>query len=238
MFKAYVQNYYDMRAMCPVQHVGAHSAPFANIMKMGYDPAGTDWTYMYFSTCEIIFGGAALNANHGPADHVFYILDGFGYSMINGKRYTYKPGDIMWTPGNADHEMYPDGTATLKFLVTLCPRGFKASEPYIKNVNDAKVTECDGFTMFTLADEDLTGSATQEFHIVDVYPGATLKLDTPKSDVIAYMYNGVCQAIVDGEALDMNRQEDAVIIPKGAAWEIKNCSKQVSRFAVSISPCR
>lgn len=40
-FKAYVQNFYDMRDMAPVQHVGAHSRPFANAAKMGYDPAGT-----------------------------------------------------------------------------------------------------------------------------------------------------------------------------------------------------
>ena len=38
-FKAYVQNFYDMRDMAPVQHVGAHSRPFANAAKMGYDPA-------------------------------------------------------------------------------------------------------------------------------------------------------------------------------------------------------
>ena len=89
-FKAYVQNFYDMRDMAPVQHVGAHSRPFANAAKMGYDPAGTEWTYQYFSTCEITYGGAALIANHGPADHIFYILEGEGYSMMNGKRYAYK----------------------------------------------------------------------------------------------------------------------------------------------------
>ena len=163
MFKAYVQNYYDMQSMCPVQHVGAHSAPFANCAKMGYDPAGPDWTYMYFSTCEIDYGGAALNANHGPADHVFYILEGEGYSMINGKRYAYKAGDIMWTPGNSDHEMYPDGTANLKFLVTLCKQGYKPSEPYIRNINDAKVTEEEGVTFFTLADEEITNSISSMY---------------------------------------------------------------------------
>lgn len=237
-FKAYVKNFYEMQDMCPVQHVLAHSRPFANAASMGYDPAGPDWTYQYFSTCEIDYGGAALIANHGPADHVFYILEGEGYSMINGKRYAYQEGDIMWTPGNADHEMYPGGTANLKFLVTLCPRGFKPSEPYIKNVNDAKVTKMDGFTMFTLADEEITGSASQEFHIVDLYPGAKLTLDTPKSDVIAYMYNGKCVATVDGDKLEMNRAEDAVVIPMGAKWEIENVTEQVIRFAVSLSPCR
>lgn len=238
MFKPYVKNYYEMRPMAPAQHVLAHSAPFANAVSMGYDPAGPDWTYQYFSTCEITYGGAALVANHGPADHVFYILEGEGYSLIDGKRYTYKAGDIMWTPGNADHEMYPDGTANLKFLVTLCKQKFKPSEAYIKNVNDAKVTEMDGFTMFTLADEEMTGSGSQEFHIVDVYPGAKFSLDTPESDVIAFMYNGQCVADVEGEKLEMNRQEDAVVIPMGRKWEIENVSKQCVRFAVSLSPVR
>ena len=71
-FKAYVKNFYEMQDMAPVQHVLAHSRPFANAASMGYDPAGPDWTYQYFSTCEIDYGGAALIANHGPADHVFY----------------------------------------------------------------------------------------------------------------------------------------------------------------------
>ncbi|MCD8243447.1 MAG: cupin domain-containing protein [Parabacteroides sp.] len=224
--------------MAPVQHVNAHSAPFANAVKMGYDPAGPDWTYQYFSICEIAYGGAALNANHGPADHVFYILEGEGYSMIQGKRYTYKAGDLMWTPGNRDHEMYPDGTANLKFLVTLCPRGFKQTEAYIKNLHDAKVTEKDGVTFFTLADESLTGSGSQEFHIVDLYPGKTLSMDTPKSDVIAFMYNGKCKVTVDGESMDMTRQEDAAVIPMGTKWGIENVGKQCVRLAVSLSPCR
>lgn len=237
-FKAYVKNYYDMQSMCPVQHVGAHSAPFANAASMGYDPAGTEWTYMYFSTCEIGYGGAALNANHGPADHIFYILEGYGYIMMNGKRYDFKAGDLIWTPGNCDHEQYPNGTANLKFLVTLCPRGFKQTEPFVKNINDAKVTKGDGFTLLTLADEEITGSPTQEFHIIDVQPGAKLSMDTPKSDVIAFMYNGKCVADVDGEKLEMDRQETACVIPMGAKWEIENVSPQVCRFAVSLSPCR
>ena len=238
MFKPYVKNYYDMRAMAPAQHVNAHSAPFVGPVPMGYDPAGPDWTYLYFSTCEITYGGAALVANHGPADHVFYILEGEGYSIIDGKHYTFKAGDIMWTPGNADHEMYPDGTANLKFLVTLCKQRFKPSEAYIKNVNDVKVIEKEGFIMFTLADEEMTGSGSQEFHIVDVYPGAKFSLETPESDVIAFMYNGQCLAKVDGEKLEMNRQEDAVVIPMGSKWEIENVSRQCVRFAVSLSPVR
>jgi quercetin dioxygenase-like cupin family protein len=240
-FKAYVKNYYDIKAMQPAAHVLAHSAPFANAISMGYDPAGPDWTYQYFSTCEIVWGGAALLANHPNADHIFYILAGEGYSLMNGKRYNFKTGDIMWTPGNTDHEMYPEGTATLKFLVTLCPQGFKASEPYIKNVNDVKAsTEAgnEGVTFFTLANPELSGSPTQEFHIVDVLPGATLSLDTPKSDVIAYLYQGQAEATVDGDVLPLKKAEDAIVIPKGAKWAIKNTSEQVVRFALSLSSAR
>ncbi len=237
-FKAYVGNFYDIRDMAPVQHVGAHSTQFASFEKMGYDAADPEWSLQYFNTCEITYGGAALTANHGPADHVFYILEGEGYSMMNGKRYEFKAGDIMWTPGNYDHEMYPNGTANLKFLVTLCRKGFKQTEPYIRNINDAKVTQCDGFTIFTLADEEITGSSTQEFHIVDVYPGATFSMETPGSDVVAYMYNGQCEATVDGEKYELNRQEDAIVISRGSKWEIKNVSPQCARFAVSLSPCR
>ncbi|MGI6732168.1 MAG: cupin domain-containing protein [Anaerovoracaceae bacterium] len=235
--KAYVKNYYDIQSMQPAAHVFAKSAPFAGPATMGYDPAGKDWTYQYFSTCEIVSGGAALLANHGPADHIFYILAGHGYSLMDGKRYNFQTGDIMWTPGNVDHEMYPNGSETLKFLVTLCPQGFKPSAPYIKNVNDCEAkTMAEGVTFFTLADPEITGSPTQDFHIVDVLPGAKLSLDTPNSDVIAYMFQGQATATCDGEKLEMNRAEDTIVIPMGTKWEIENTSKQVVRFALSLSP--
>lgn len=240
-FKAYVKNYYDIQAMQPAAHVLAHSAPFANAVSMGYDPTGPDWTYQYFSTCEIIFGGAALLANHPKADHVFYILAGSGYSLIDGKRYAFETGDIMWTPGSTDHEMYPNGTATLKFLVTLCPRGYKPTEAYIKNVNDVEGTTepgNDGVTFFTLAAPAITGSDSQEFHIVDVLPGAKLSLDTPKSDVIAYSFQGQSVATVDGEKLEIKKAEDTLVVPKGAKWEIANAGKQAVRLALSISTAR
>jgi len=241
MTKAYVKNYYDIQAMAPAAHVMAHSAPFANPALMGYDPAGKDWTYLYFSTCEITFGGAALTANHPNADHVFYILDGYGYSLMDGKRYTFQTGDIMWTPGNVDHEMYPFGTATLKFLVTLCPQGFKKSEPYIKSINDVEGTTepgNDGVTFFTLASPEISGSPTQEFHIVDVLPGAKLSLDTPKSDIIAYMFHGQAVVTADGDKLDMKKAEDTLVAPMGVKWEIANTSKQTLRLALSLSPAR
>ncbi|MFP3156262.1 cupin domain-containing protein [Lachnospiraceae bacterium ZAX-1] len=240
-FKAYVKNYYEIQAMQPAAHVMAHSAPFANAAMMGYDPTGPDWTYQYFSICEIVWGGAALLANHPNADHVFYILDGSGYALMDGKRYGFETGDIMWTPGNTDHEMYPNGTATLKFLVTLCPQGFKKSDPYIKNINSVKATKVeglDGVTFFTLASPEISGSPTQEFHIVDVLPGAKLNLDTPNSDVIAYMFQAQAEAIVDREVLPMKKAEDAVVIPKGAKWEIKNTTAQTLRLAVSLSAAR
>jgi quercetin dioxygenase-like cupin family protein len=240
-FKAYVKNYYDIQAMQPAGHVLAHSAPFANAITMGYDPTGPDWTYQYFSTCEIVWGGAALTANHPKADHVFYILAGSGYALIGGKRYAYETGDIMWAPGSVDHEMYPNGTATLKFLVTLCPQGFKASEPYIKNINDVEGTTepgNDGVTFFTLASPEISGSPTQEFSIVDILPGATLSLDTPKSDVIAYLFQGQAVATVDGEKLDMKKAEDTLVTPMGAKWAIANAGKQSVRIALSLSPSR
>ncbi|MDR3363856.1 MAG: cupin domain-containing protein [Clostridiales Family XIII bacterium] len=240
-FKAYVKNYYDIQAMQPAGHVMAHSAPFANAASMGYDPAGPDWTYQYFSSCEITFGGAALPANHPKADHVFYITEGYGYAMIGGKRFTYQSGDIMWAPGSVDHEMYPFGTATLKFLVTLCPQGFKPSEPYIKNVNDVSGTAepgNEGVTFFTLASPAITGSGSQEFHIVEILPGAKLSLDTPKSDVIAHLFTGVAEAAADGEKLPMKKAEDVFVCPKGAKWEIANAGKQVVRLALSISTAR
>ncbi|MDR0876156.1 MAG: cupin domain-containing protein [Clostridiales Family XIII bacterium] len=240
-FKAYVKNFYDIPAMQPAGHVLAHSSPFANAASMGYDPAGPDWTYQYFSTCEIVWGGAAITANHPKADHVFYILSGKGYAMIGGKRYGFEEGDIMWAPGSVDHEMYPQGESTLRFLVTLCPRGYKPTEAFIKNINSVDASTepgNDGVTFFTLASPAITGSDSQEFHIVDIQPGATLSLDTPNSDLIAYQFQGQSTATVDGETLELKKSEDAIVIPKGAKWALRNTSKQAVRYALSISTAR
>jgi len=93
-------------------------------------------------------------------------------------------------------------------------------------------------TFFTLADPALTGSDSQEFHIVDVLPGKTLSLDTPKSDVIAYQFQGQAEAVVDGEVLPLKKSEDTLVVPKGAKWEINNTGKQVTRYALLISTAR
>jgi glyoxylate utilization-related uncharacterized protein len=93
-------------------------------------------------------------------------------------------------------------------------------------------------TFFTLASPRISGSPTQEFHIVDVLPGAKLSLDTPESDVIAYLFQAQAEATIGGEKLAMKKAEDTLVAPMGAKWDIANTTKQTLRLALSLSPSR
>jgi mannose-6-phosphate isomerase-like protein (cupin superfamily) len=199
-------------------------------------------TYTYFSICEIRLGGAALEANHGPADHWFYILSGKGYSLMNGKRYEFKVGDLMWTPGNCKHEMYPLGTTTLKFLVSLHPVGFeKQTEPYVKSLYDIKPEkrpEYKNASIFPLATPAITGGAgTCEFYVVEFAPDGSVVGAPTGSDQMTYVISGAGYAVVDGEKFPLTA-EDGLYVPKNQKWEIHAEGGQALRLCQTFSPAR
>jgi mannose-6-phosphate isomerase-like protein (cupin superfamily) len=235
MAKAYVKNYYDLLPAAPLRHITAHAFAFGVPATMDSD------TYNFFSMCEIRFGGAALLDNHKDADHCYFILSGKGYSFIKGKRYEYKVGDVMWIPGNCDHEMYPIGVQTLKFLVTLTPKEFAQSEPFIRNINEvAPITDPDykDAAIFPISTPKNGGSPTIEFRVVEVLPsGSITAAGVAESDQMTFVLSGRGYAVVDGEKLPLVA-EDGLFVPKGAKFEIKPEGGQVLRLAQSFGPAR
>lgn len=234
MAKAYVKNYYDLTPAAPARHLNAHAFAFGLPATMDSD------TYNFFSICEIRFGGAAILDNHKDADHCYFILSGKGYSIINGKRYEYKVGDVMWIPGNSDHEMYPIGVQTLKFLVTLTPKEFSQTEPFIRNINDVTpipAADAEKATAFPISNPKNGGSKTIEFQVVEILPDGVVSGQLAESDQMTYVISGKGYVIADGEKLPLC-VEDGFYIPKGVKYEIHPDGCQALRIAQSFGPAR
>ena len=235
MAKAYVKNFYDLIPAAPARHLTAHAWAFGVPATMDSD------TYNFFSICEIRFGGAAILDNHKDADHCYFILSGKGYSIINGKRYEYKVGDVMWIPGNSDHEMYPIGVQTLKFLVTLTPKQFKQTEPFIRGIGEVtpvSVADAKNATAFPISNpENNGGSGSIEFQVVEILPDGVVSGQVADSDQMTYVISGKGYVIADGEKLPLTN-EDGFYIPKGVSYEIHPDGGQVLRLAQSFGPAR
>jgi mannose-6-phosphate isomerase-like protein (cupin superfamily) len=235
MAKAYVKNYYDLVPAAPLRHIAAHAFAFGVPATMESD------TYNFFSICEIRFGGAAILDNHKDADHCYFILSGKGYSFIDGKRHEYKVGDVMWIPGNCDHEMYPVGVQTLKFLVTLTPKGFTQSEPFIRNIDTVAPIREEAYknaNIFPIAGPAIGGSPTIEFRVVEILPtGSIAAGTTAESDQMSYVISGKGYAVVDGEKFPLTA-EDGLYVPGGARYEIHPEGGRVLCIAQSFGPAR
>lgn len=235
MAEAYVRNYYDLTPAAPAKHVFTHAFAFGV-------PATTDSdAYRFFSVCEIKSGGAALLDNHKDADHCYFILSGKGYALINGKRYEYQVGDLMWIPGNFDHEMYLSGVQTLKFLVTLTAREFRQTDPFIRNINEVvpvAIPGAENATAFPIATpKNNGGSGTIEFQVVEILSGGIINGQDAGSDQLTYVISGKGYAIAGGKKLSLVA-EDGLFIPKGVKYEIHSDGGQVLRVAQSFGPAR
>jgi len=236
MSKAYVKNYYDLFAASPIRHV------VANAWAFGVPATGLQ-NYNFFSICEIRFGGCAVTDLHKDADHCYFILSGKGWSFIEGKRYEYNAGDVMWIPGNSNHEMYPTGVQTLKFTVTLTGKDFNQTEPFIRSLKNAvpKVCEKDeGVTYWPMATPKLdpASSNTIDFHVVEILPGKKISAKKVEdAEQMSYIISGSGYAIVDGEKLALS-PEDGLFVPTGAEFEIVNDGAGVLKFQQTFGPAR
>ncbi|MCL2111964.1 MAG: cupin domain-containing protein [Clostridiales bacterium] len=235
--KAYVKNYYELDRLNPPRHIGAWSWAFATPMITGTP------NYSFFSIAQIVDGGYAVMDNHKDADHCYFILSGTGWSVIEGKRYTYAPGDVMWIPGNMNHEMAPASSRTLKFTVTLTAKDFNQTEPFIRSLKDAEPIKCkdnDGVTFWPMATPTLSpaSSNTIDFSVVEIMPGKKLgSFKFPEAEQLTYIISGYGYAVVDGEKLPL-KPEDGLYVPEGAECEIVNDGSAVLKFQQTFGPAR
>lgn len=114
MGKGFKKSISEVQPVCPPKHENASSWPLVTPKMGGGDS-------IEFFVTEIRPGGAALKDVHEDADHVYFFISGRGYSIIEGERFDFGPGDALWIPRNTEHEMYVVGEETLRFTVLFAP---------------------------------------------------------------------------------------------------------------------
>ncbi len=60
---------------------------------------------------------------HEAEEHAFYILSGSGIITVDGERIPVEPGDAVFVPPGALHQVSSTGGAPLKYLVIYAPPG-------------------------------------------------------------------------------------------------------------------
>lgn len=232
---AYVKNVYQLPFAQPAKHINAHAWCMGNKESMGTE------SFNFFSICEISYGGAALEDLHVNADHCYFILEGSGYSLINGQRFEYKKGDVMWIPGNCKHEMYPKSIEGLRFVVTLTGEDFNQTEPFVRAVTSVP-TAVPPLHNKAIAWPVVTpkngGSNTIEFHITELFPGGNAEEDVHEdADHMYYFIEGTGYSIIDGERLEYG-PGDALFIKRGSKHSMFNSGEGTLRMVASFGPAR
>lgn len=113
MSKAFVRSMHEVRPGCPP----LHSATVSWAMVTGED--GAKSVEMFID--EIAPIGAAHKDIHEHEDHIFFIISGRGYAIVDGERLEYAPGDALWIPHGLEHEMYVTGQETLRMVTVVAP---------------------------------------------------------------------------------------------------------------------
>jgi mannose-6-phosphate isomerase-like protein (cupin superfamily) len=147
----------------------------------------------------------------------------------------------MWIPGNSNHEMYPSGIETLRFIVTLTPKDFNQTEPFIRNVKDVAPVvppkHIDS-SAYPLATPKNGGSNTIEFHVTEIrYTGRAEEDVHEDADHVYFFISGYGYTICDGERLDFG-PNDALYIPKGVKHEMHVKGEETLRMVVTFGPSR
>ena len=240
MSKPFVRNIFDAFPMAPASHVNAHAWPLVTPALSGSN------SFTFFSVCEIRHGGAALKDVHKDADHVYFILSGRGYSIIEGERFEYGPNDALWIPGNCVHEMYPIGTETLRFAVSLTPgpgsdTPFRATKPFVRNVRDVEPVlppKHENTSSYPLVTPKTGGSDSIEYFITEIRPGgAALKDVHVNEDHVYFFLSGKGVSTINGENFEFGAF-DALFIPKNTEHEMAPVGEETLRFVVTFGPAR
>jgi len=112
--KAFIRNARDVNPVCPPNHEEADSWHLVTPKTGGSD------TVEFFLT-EIRPGGVGMEDIHDREDHVFFILGGRGYAVIDGERFNFGSGDALFIPRKSTHEFHVEGKETLRFIGLCAP---------------------------------------------------------------------------------------------------------------------
>ena len=110
----FVRNAADAEPFCPPLHENCDA--WALI-----DPSFGGGDSVELHITEMRPGGAALEDVHENKDHIFYVLSGKGYALVDGERHPIQTGDALWIARKALHEIHVEGRETLRLLVVIAP---------------------------------------------------------------------------------------------------------------------
>jgi mannose-6-phosphate isomerase-like protein (cupin superfamily) len=103
----------ELKSACPPKHVNTDAFTL-----IGQETGAQG--YVLFCT-EVHPGGEAQLDVHKGREHCYFILSGCGEAVVNGKKFTCRPGDCLWIPPDAEHGIKPTGGQTLRFAVVTSP---------------------------------------------------------------------------------------------------------------------
>jgi quercetin dioxygenase-like cupin family protein len=72
---------------------------------------------------EVEPGGWLGLHRHSPAE-IYYVIEGRGVVTVDGAEHQVSPGSAVFIPGNAEHGVRNEGSATLRFLYAFAVDSF------------------------------------------------------------------------------------------------------------------
>ena len=91
----------ELQSLCPPKHINTDA--FTLIPK----ETGAKG-FVLFCT-EVHPGGEAELDTHPGREHCYFMLSGCGDATVDGKKFTVRPGDVLWIPPGAEHGIKPVG---------------------------------------------------------------------------------------------------------------------------------
>ena len=208
---------------------------------LGYED-GEVPSFNSFSICEMLPEEHFRSEPIRNADLCFFILEGSGCCLVNGRRFKFKQGDVMWIPGNCAHETYCTGDGPLRFLLTETPKNFNQTEPFVRAYDFLPASHdipqhynCSGYIVIA---PTMGGSDTIELNVNECHVnGGAGNHVHEDADHLYYFISGHGESTVGGETLRYG-PGDALYIPMGVPHDMKNTGQEDLKMIVTLAPVR
>ena len=100
--------------VCPPKHTNTDAYALVN-------PETVGAKNIAFFCVEIHPGGAAEEDTHPNIEHGYFLISGKGLAKVEGEEFNMEPGDCLWIPPGARHEIKPIGDEKISFAVFSSP---------------------------------------------------------------------------------------------------------------------
>jgi len=91
------------------------------LSKVLIDPQCADTKHLNFRLICYMPGSFATPHSHDDAENVFYVLQGRGIAILDGKRIPIEPGTLVFIPPKVEHEVHSTGDENLVMVFVASP---------------------------------------------------------------------------------------------------------------------